>query len=213
LAGRGLRSYNTNEYDGNLRVSIAFAHAYGVPNSYGNIHAYGDCYSDVYSYANSYGYPYAYCDTYGNCNGHIHADSYSNCNGDSYGYGYGYSYSYSYSYSYGNTNGDRTAKAHADAEASAYTGTSSLVLSGIKGTRDNELASSQPDVDRFVLKAMANYSLKAQVYQAAKPLLFPNALRSRREDRSTLDASPHSEKRLVVSVFRSIPAIRGSNLA
>jgi len=152
LAGRGLRSRDTNGHDGNLRVPIAFAHAYGVPNSYGNIHAYADCYSHVYSYANSYGYPYAYCDAYGNCNGYIHA--YTDCyiyayrNGDSYSNSHSNGYGYSNSHSHSNGNCDRTAAAYTDATASADTAASSLVLLGIRGTRENTLVSSQPEVDR-----------------------------------------------------------------
>ena len=82
----------------------------------------------------SYGHVYAYPDSYGD----IHA----NGNGYSYGHCYGDCHSHSYC--------DRIAAAYTDATASPDTAASPLALLPIKGTRENELASSQLEMDRSV---------------------------------------------------------------
>jgi len=50
--------------------------------------------------------------------------------------------------SYSNSYSDRTAAAFTDATATTDTAASSLALFRLRGTRENELASSQPEVDR-----------------------------------------------------------------
>jgi len=88
-------------------------------------------------------------DAYGNADGHIHSDG--NGDSDRHIHAYRDSNSHRDSYSNGNCNGDaysygncdRTAEAYAHATASADAAATSLVLSGIKGTRENQPASSQ----------------------------------------------------------------------
>ena len=94
------------------------------------------------------------CYTDSHTNGHVHADR--NCDADCHIYanrnGYSYSYSYGHIHAYANrdSNGDCIAEGYAHATASAYTAASSLALSGIKGTRENELASFPSKVDRLL---------------------------------------------------------------
>jgi len=109
-------------------------HANGNANGDGHLHSDRDCDSNGHIHADS------------NCHGNSYAYTDSNADCDSYIYGYGYgdcdSHSNSYSYS------DRTAAAFTDATATTDTAASSLALFRLRGTRENELASSQPEVDR-----------------------------------------------------------------
>ena len=100
--------------------------------------------------ADSSAYGNADCDRYihsdgnGNCDGHIHSDSNRDGNG-----------------AFANTDGnsnvdrdrdrnrDRTSTAYADATASTVTDATGLAFFRIRGTREDELASSQPKVDRL----------------------------------------------------------------
>ena len=137
-------------------------HAYGNANvkpdvnSYSNINTNGDSNGNAYAYANCYGDVYADCYSYGDSN------SYSHAYADSDGYVYPDSYSYVYPDSYGNSNChsngdcDHTATSYTNAAAPADTAASPLAFFGIWGTRENELASSQPQVDRLLLKALPN---------------------------------------------------------
>ena len=92
------------------------------------------------AFAHSYGVPNSdsYIHTYSDCHGHIHA--YADC----YIYAYRNGNSYGYSYSHG----DCIAAAYTYATAATDTAASSLALFRSGGTRENELASSQPEVDR-----------------------------------------------------------------
>ena len=81
--------------------------------------------------------------SYGDSNGHVHSDG--NGDSDRHGHGYRNSHAYGNCHADSNSNADRdaVAAAYTHATASAYTGASSLVLSGIKGTREKQLAGSQ----------------------------------------------------------------------
>src|SRR6476620_486077 len=81
--------------------------------------AYGESNSYIHADSNSYVYSDSDCD--GNCHIHSDGDRYSNC--DSYC--------------------DRIAAAYTDAAASADTAASPLALFRLRGTRENELASSR----------------------------------------------------------------------
>ena len=105
-------------------------HAYGNANGNGHIHSDSNC----------HGNSYAYTDSNADCDGHIHADS--DCHGNSY------AYTDSNADCDSNSNSDRTAAAYTNATASADTAASPLACCGIRGTRENELASSQLQVDR-----------------------------------------------------------------
>ena len=120
-------------------------HAYGNANGDARIHSDGDCdgNSNLYAYAYRYGHVYAYRDSYGdihaNSNGYGNIYAHGNCYGDSYRDGNS------------NTNCDRTVAAYTNPTAA-----SPLAFFGIRGTRENELASSQPPEDRLLLKALPN---------------------------------------------------------
>lgn len=81
----------------------------------------------------------SYCNCHGDSDRHVHAYRNSYRDGNSHGDGN----SYRDSNTHGNRYCDRTAAAYAHATASAYTAATSLALSGIKGTRENQPASSQ----------------------------------------------------------------------
>ena len=135
-------------------------HAYGNANSEPDGDGDGNC------HIHPDGDPYlnAYANTNGNC--HIHSDS--DCNGNAYaitdsnGDGHIHSDGDSDGNAYANSDGnsnchsngdcDCTAAAYTDAAASADTAASPLAFLGIRGTRENDLASSQPPVDRLLLR-------------------------------------------------------------
>ena len=87
--------------------------------------AYGESNSYIHADSNSYVYSDSDCD--GNCHIHSDGDRYSNCDG------------------HGNCDSycDRIAAAYTDAAASADTAASPLALFRLRGTRENELASSR----------------------------------------------------------------------
>jgi len=72
--------------------------------------------------------------------GHIHSDGDSDGNSNCHS----------------NGDCDDTATSYTNAAAPADTAASPLAFFGIRGTRENELASSQPQVDRLLLKALPN---------------------------------------------------------
>jgi hypothetical protein len=109
-------------------------HAYGDANGYSHIH------SDGNSDGNGHIYSDGDCDRNGDCDGAF-ANTDGNChrNVDSDGDGNCYS----------NGDRDRTATAYTDATASTLTDATGLAFFGITGTRENDLASSQPKVNRL----------------------------------------------------------------
>jgi len=111
-------------------------HANGNANGNCHIHSDGDCHGNAYAITDSNGHGHIHSD--GDCHGNAYANSDSNSNCDS------------------NDDCDRTAAAYTDATATADTAASPLAFFGIRGTRENELASSQPPVDRLLLKALPN---------------------------------------------------------
>jgi len=111
-------------------------HAYGNANGDSNCHIHPDSDCHGNAYANTNGNCHIHSD--GDCHGNAYANSDSNSNCDS------------------NDDCDRTAAAYTDATATADTAASPLAFFGIRGTRENELASSQPQVDRLLLKALPN---------------------------------------------------------
>jgi len=140
-------------------------HAYG--NAYGNANGDGavaDCDSD--------GDGHIHADS--DCDGNSHADS--DANGDIYGYGN----RYGYSHSDGNLN--RIPAAYTHATASADPAASPLACCGIKGTRGNELASSQLEVDRSAAADDAKLIFEGHITRQSG-LCLRTALRSRRGDR------------------------------
>jgi hypothetical protein len=124
------------------------SYAHGKSNSHG--------YADSYTHGNGDRHVYADSDCHGNC--HIHSDSDrdgnryihsdSDCDGNVYADCNCNCNSYSYSYSYSYSNCDRIAAVYTDATATTDAAASSLALFRLRGTRENELASSQPEVDR-----------------------------------------------------------------
>jgi len=157
-------------------------HAYGNANGDAHIHADGDCDGNCHIHSDSD------CDG----DGHIHADrdsdgnshADSDANGHSNGYAYTDSYAYcdGYSYSYSYSNSDRSAAAYTDATASADPAASPLACCGIKGTRGNELASSQLEVDRSAAADDAKLIFEGHITRQSGRCLR-TALRSRRGDR------------------------------
>ena len=107
-------------------------HANGNANGNCHIHSDGDCHGNAYAITDSNGHGHIHSD--GDCHGNAYANSDSNSNDDC----------------------DRTAAAYTDATATADTAASPLAFFGIRRTRENELASSQPPVDRLLLKALPN---------------------------------------------------------
>jgi len=85
-----------------------------------------------------YGNDTAYAESDGDCHGNAYANSDGNSN------------------SHSNGDCDRTATSDTNAPASADTAASPLAFFGIRGTRENDLASSQPPEDRLLLKALPN---------------------------------------------------------
>ena len=67
-----------------------------------------------------------------------------------------------------NSNSDRTAAAYTDATATADTAASPLACCGFEGTRENELASSQLEVDGPPQRTMTNEFPKAQTILGGK---------------------------------------------
>ena len=100
----------------------------------------------------------AIANTDSNCNGNAYAkpdgNSHIYANGDSDGNAYANSDGNSNCHSNGDC--DHTATSYTNAAAPADTAASPLAFFGIWGTRENELASSQPQVDRLLLKALPN---------------------------------------------------------
>ena len=80
-------------------------------------------------------------------NSHIHADGDSNGN----------AYANSDGNSYSDGDCDRTASAYTDATASTITDSTPLAFFGITGTRENELASSRPKVDRLAAATVSHW--------------------------------------------------------
>ena len=113
-------------------------HAYGNANGDSNCHIHSDsgCNGNAYTITDSNGHGHIHSD--GDCHGNAYANSDSNSNCDS------------------NDDCDRTAAAYTDATATADTAASPLAFFGIRGTRENDLASSQPPEDRLLLKALPN---------------------------------------------------------
>jgi hypothetical protein len=110
--------------------------AYGNANGDSNCHIHSDGDSNGNAYAKPDGNSHIYA--YGDCDGNAYADRDGNSNCHS------------------NGDCDCTAAAYTDAAASADTAAPPLAFFGIRGTRENELASSQPQVDRLLLKAIPN---------------------------------------------------------
>jgi hypothetical protein len=110
-------------------MRIAHPVAFTITNGHSYRNGYRN--ADSNRNRNSYGHSYGYRNSDSDCNCHIYANSYS------YGYGNGYCHGNS------NANCNCIAAAYTHATASAHTGASSLALFGIRGTRQNELASSQ----------------------------------------------------------------------
>jgi hypothetical protein len=148
LAGRWLCSYHANGCYGKIllrwRTADTNSDADGnfKPDSYAN--GDGDIHSDGNSDSN--GNAYAITDSYGD--GHIH--SYGDCDGNAYADRDGNSNCHS------NGDCDRTATGDTNAAASADTAASPLAFFGIRGARENKLASSQPQLDRLLLNAIPN---------------------------------------------------------
>jgi len=137
-------------------------HAYGNANIHsdcdcdGHIHADGDCDGNCHIHSDS--------DCHGNSDVHANSDSDSDINGNS------------------NSNSDHTAAAYTDATASADPAASPLACCGIKGTRGNELASSQLEVDRSAAADDAKLIFEGHITRQSG-LCLRTALRSRRGDR------------------------------
>jgi len=137
-------------------------HAYGNANGDGHIHSDGDCDGNSHIHADSdcHGNSYAYTDSNAHGDGDIYCNGYGDCDSHSNGYS------------------DRTAAAYTDATATTDTAASSLALFRLRGTRENELASSQPEVDRPAAAGRGTTNFR-RAYHAAKPPLFTHCMRSR----------------------------------
>jgi hypothetical protein len=128
-----------------MRHSFADANIYSDRNSDRNGHIYSDSDSD----GNAYAKPDGNCHSNGDCNGAFaNTDSNSHCDSNAYAKPDGNRYR--------NGECDRTTSADTNSAASTVTYGTALAFFGIRGTRENELASSQPKVGRLLSKAMPN---------------------------------------------------------
>ena len=91
------------------------------------------------------------CDGISDGNSDIHPDGDCNCNA--------YSNTHGNSNCHSNVDGDcdRTATPYTDATASTITDSTPLAFFGITGTRENELASSPPKVDRLAAATVSHW--------------------------------------------------------
>jgi len=92
--------------------------------------------TDSFAYGNSDGNGYIHSDGYRNGNAYANTDGNSNCNLDSHSNGY--------SNCHNDRDCDGTATTYTHASASADTVSAPVAFFGVKGTRENKLASSQP---------------------------------------------------------------------
>jgi hypothetical protein len=128
------------------------------PNAYGKSNSHID--ADIYTDCDGNSYVYSDCDGHGDCDGNSHAYADSDCDGDCHIHANGDSdsnvhsnrncHSDSNGYRHRYSNCDRIAAGYTDATTTAYTTASSLIVFGIRGTRENDLASPHFEGSKLV---------------------------------------------------------------